>query len=141
MLTTVALALAAQRPDVRALGTHNVGAVVSFSELELKRIDRTVCELCRRGSPPEHADQLRTVYEVEGHGVSVYEERPPWRGEGEWTRLGVARFRFYRSRGEWQLYWMRKDVRWHRYNPDDMPTDLASLVAVVEADEYGAFFG
>ena len=114
---------------------------MSFSELELKRIDRTVCELCRRGSPPEHADQLRTVYEVEGHGVSVYEERPPWRGEGEWTRLGVARFRFYRSRGEWQLYWMRKDVRWHRYNPDDMPTDLASLVAVVEADEYGAFFG
>ena len=123
------------------LGTHKVGAVVSFSELELKRIDRTVGELCRRGSPPEHADQLRTVYEVEGHGVSVYEERPPWRGEGEWTRLGVARFRFYRSRREWQLYWMRRDLRWHRYDPDEMPTDLASLVAVVEADEYGAFFG
>jgi hypothetical protein len=123
------------------LDTHRDGAVVAFSELELKRIDRTVGDLCRRCSPPQHADELRTVYEVEGHSVSVYEERPPWRGEGEWTRLGVARFRFYRSRGEWQLYWMRADLRWHRYEPHEMPTDLASLVAAVEADEYGAFFG
>lgn len=115
---------------------------MGFSELELKRIDRTVGDLCRRCSPPEHADELRTVYEVEGHSVSIYEERSPWRGEGEWTRQGVARFRFFRSRGEWQLYWMRRDLRWHRYAPEDeLPTDLASLVALVEADEYGVFFG
>ena len=60
----------------------------------------------------------------------------------EWTRHGIARFRFYRSRTEWQLYWMRQDLHWHRYEPDDeMPTDLASLVALVEADRYRAFFG
>ena len=114
---------------------------MAFDELELKRIDRTVGELCRRCSPPEHADQLRTVYEVEGHSVTMYEERPPWDGVGEWTRRGIARFRFYRSRSEWQLYWMRQDLRWHLYDPDEMPADLASLVAVVEADKYGAFFG
>jgi hypothetical protein len=95
------------------LGTLKVGGVVAFNELELKRIDRTVGELCRRCSPPEHADELRTVHDVEGHTVSMYEERPPWRGEGEWTRMGVARFRYFRSRDEWQLYWMRQDLRWH----------------------------
>ena len=115
---------------------------MAFSELELKRIDRVVGELCRRGSPPEHADKLRTVCEIAGHSVSVYEERPPWRGDGEWTRMGVARFRFFRSRGEWQLYWMRQDLRWHLYWPEDeMPSDLESLVALVEADKFGAFFG
>ena len=36
---------------------------------------------------------------------------------------------------------MRQDLRWHRYDPDEMPADLDSLVAVVEADKYGAFFG
>lgn len=41
-------------------------------------------------------------------------QRPPWDGVGEWTRLGVARFRFVRTRAEWQLYWMRRDLRWHR---------------------------
>ena len=114
---------------------------MAFDELELKRIDRTVGELCRKCSPPEHADQFRTVYEVEGHSVTMYEERPPWDGVGEWTRRGIARFRFYRSRREWQLYWLRQDLRWHLYDPDEMPADLASLVAVVDADKYGAFFG
>jgi hypothetical protein len=105
---------------------------VAFTELELKRIQRTVGELCRRCSPPEH---------VEGHSVTVYEERPPWNGVGEWTRRGIARLRYYRSRRAWQLYWMRQDLRWHLYDPDEMPADLDSLVAVVETDKYGAFFG
>lgn len=114
---------------------------MAFDELELKRIARTVGELCRKCSPPEHAEQLRTVYEVEGHSVTMYEERPPWDGVGEWTRRGIARFRYVRSRDEWQLHWMRQDLRWHLYDPDEMPADLPSLVAVVEADKYGAFFG
>jgi hypothetical protein len=114
---------------------------VAFDELELKRIERTVGELCRMRSPAELADELRTVHEVEGHSVTMYEGRPPWDGVGEWTRRGIARFRFSRSRREWRLYWMRQDLRWHLYDADEMPADLASLVAVVEADKYGAFFG
>jgi hypothetical protein len=115
--------------------------VMAFSELELKRIDRTVGGLCRGRSRPEFADRLRIVYEIEGHTVSVYEERPPWDDVGEWTRMGVARFRFIRTRGEWQLYWMRRDLRWHRYDTDGPANGLATLVAVVDADEHGAFFG
>jgi hypothetical protein len=49
-----------------------------FNDLELKRIDRTVGELCRRCSPPERADELRFTYHVDGHVVSIWEERPPW---------------------------------------------------------------
>jgi hypothetical protein len=32
---------------------------MAFSELELKRIDRTVGDLCRRNSLPQHANELR----------------------------------------------------------------------------------
>ena len=114
---------------------------MAFSELELKRIDKTLGSIRRRLSRPEHADKLRFVFEIDGHTVSIYEERPPWDGVGEWTRTGIARFRFNRSRREWRLYWMRQDLRWHLYDPDEMPADLASLVAVVGADKHGAFFG
>lgn len=77
-----------------------IGAAVAFSELELKLIDATVGKLCRDSSPPEHRDELRCVYDIDGHGVSVFEERPPWDGSGgDWTRMGVARFRYFRSRG------------------------------------------
>ncbi|HZJ02174.1 MAG TPA: DUF3024 domain-containing protein [Thermoleophilia bacterium] len=114
---------------------------MAFDELELKRIDKTVGELCRRRTNPQYADKLRFVYEIDGHAVSIYEERPPWDGMGEWTRMGVARLRFVRTRGEWQLYWMRRDLKWHGYEPEPATRDLASLVNVVEADKYGAFFG
>jgi hypothetical protein len=114
---------------------------MAFSELELKRIDKTLGSMRRRLSRPEHADKLRFVFEVDGHAVSIYEERSPWDGAGEWTRSGVARFRHTRTRGSWTLYWMRRDLKWHAYDPDAMPGDLESLVALVNEDRYGAFFG
>jgi hypothetical protein len=115
---------------------------VAFSEVDLKRIDATIGALCRSRSPAEYADQLRFVCEIDGNSVSMLEQRPPWDGgPGGWTSHGVARFRYFRSRGEWQLYWMRRDLKWHIYEPA-MPTkDLARLVKLVEDDEYCAFFG
>jgi len=115
---------------------------MAFSELELSRIDATVGALCREASPAEYADQLRFVCEIDGHTVSIWEQRPPWDGSpGEWTSNGVARFRYFRSRDEWQLYWMRADLKWHSYEPAPPTGDLARLVKVVEDDAYCAFFG
>ena len=108
----------------------------------MKRIDKTVGELCRRNSPAEYADQVRCVFDIDGHSVSIFEERPPWDGTpGEWTRGGVAKFRYFRSRGEWRLYWMRADLKWHIYGDVEPTSDLAKLVRLVEEDKYGAFFG
>lgn len=114
---------------------------MDFSELDRKRIERSVGGLCRRLSAPGSPSGPRFVYEVSGESVAVYEERPPWRGEGPWARRGIARFRRLRSGKRWLLDWMRSDGRWHRYAPQAMPDDLASLVALVAADEYGAFLG
>ena len=115
---------------------------MAFSDLELRLIDATVGKLCRDSSSPEHRDELRCVYDIEGHGVSVFEERPPWDGSpGEWTRAGVARFRYFRSRGEWTLYWMRADLEWHVFEDVSPTSDLAVLVAVVDENRYGTFWG
>jgi hypothetical protein len=114
---------------------------MAFSEPELQVIERTVGALCRQRSPAQFADKLRVVYEVKGHSVTVFEERPPWRHPGEWTRMGVARFRYVRSRGTWTLYWMRRDLKWHVYDPKTPRRGLRRLVEVVDEDEYGAFFG
>lgn len=84
---------------------------MAFSESELKRIDATVGDLCRRMSPARFADELRFVYEIDGHGISVFEERPPW------------------------------DRKWHIYDPEARKRDLRTQVRVVEEDSFGAFFG
>jgi hypothetical protein len=61
---------------------------MSFNELELKRIDRTVGELCRRKTRPQYADQPRFECEIGGHTVSIWEVRPAWDGVGHPTTAG-----------------------------------------------------
>jgi hypothetical protein len=115
---------------------------VAFSEFELKLIDSTVGVLCRRCSPAHVADQIRTVCDVDGHAVTIFEERPDWMDASlPWRRNPVARFRYYRSRGMWMLYWMRSDLKWHAYEPAKELTSLRELVAMVEEDAHHAFFG
>ena len=114
---------------------------MAFNDLERRRIENTIGAMCRRRSPPQFRDELEITYEIEGHNVSVYEVRPRWDNPREKSKSGVARFKYVRSRKEWKLYWMRQDLKWHLYDPDEMPTDLESLVKVVDEDQLGAFFG
>ena len=114
---------------------------MAFDDLELRRIANTVGAMCRRHSPPQFENELKFVYEVDGHNVSVYEVRPRWDNPREQTKIGVARFKFVRARKEWKLYWMRRDLKWHLYDPSEIPKDLESLVKVVDEDRNGAFFG
>ena len=114
---------------------------MAFIELEKRRIDESVGQLCRRRSPVEHSDELEFVVEIYGHSVTVYEVRPRWDAPEEKTKLGVARFRYTRTRDEWRLYWMRRDMKWHAYDPVGPTTRIEDLVAAVDSDQYGCFFG
>ena len=114
---------------------------MAFTELDLRRIDRLVGGLCRRRTRPDLADQLRLDYEIDRQSVVIFEERPDWRDATQRLRTPVAKLRFVRTIGLWTLYWMRADLKWHRYQPAEPTADLAALVEVVDRDEYGAFFG
>ena len=115
---------------------------MAFAEIEFKGIDASVGKLCRALSSKGLPHKIQYIYEVEGHTVTMYEERPAWKDPDKTTRQGIARFRLFRSRKEWKVYWMRQDLKWHEYDPDvSTATSLAPLVAVVSEDKWGAFFG
>jgi hypothetical protein len=114
---------------------------VAFSDSECEAIDKALAGFCERHSLPDIADQLRTTYDIDRLAVIVYEERPGWRGAGEWMRTPIARFRYVRRQDEWELYWMRADFKWHFYEPAGRVRRLSMLVRDVERDEYGCFFG
>ena len=93
---------------------------MSFNELELKHIENTVGKMCERRSPIHLRDELRTIFEVKGYDVTVYEERPHWKDPQKWTKEPLAKFKFIRKDTVWKLYWMRSDMKWHLYG--GMPT-------------------
>lgn len=114
---------------------------MAFSEFELKHIENTVGRMCQRRSPAHLRDQLRTVYNVKGHDVTVYEERPRWNNPQAWSSTGIAKFKYIRTYNVWKLYWMRSDMKWHLYEPSRGSRTLEALVKEVDTDPHGAFFG
>jgi hypothetical protein len=114
---------------------------MTFSEVELRYIGNVVGNMCKRRSPPDRRHQLRTVHVVEGHDVTVYEERPSWDNPREWTATGIARFKYNRKLNVWKLYCMRADLKWHLYEPFLESIRIDRLVVEVDRDPHGAFFG
>ena len=112
-----------------------------FTEIELKYIESTVGKMCKRRSPPQFSDKLRTTFEVRSLDVIVYEERPEWHNPKEWSKTEVAKFKYSRKDGEWKLYWMRSDLKWHAYDMVSPTKSLEEIVKEVDEDPDGAFFG
>lgn len=79
--------------------------------------------------------------QVSAAAVVVSGARPDWRDRSKRVRTPVAKFRFVRTSRRWTLYWLCADRRWHRYEPAEPSPDLASLLELVDGDQYGAFFG
>lgn len=114
---------------------------MSLTELDLKRIDNAVGALCRRKSPPVLRDQVRVEYRVAGHEVLIYETRPDDLEPSTWMEHGTAKLRFVRTAGEWRLLWQRASLQWQSYEPLASSRDIAELVAEVDRDPFGCFFG
>ena len=113
---------------------------MAFTDEELQAIRAALDPLCER-VPLHVRDQVRMAYDVDRLGVILFEERPDWRGGSEWMRHPIAKFRYYRRRDEWELYWQRADLKWHLYEPGGPARRLATLVRHVDRDQYGCFFG
>jgi hypothetical protein len=114
---------------------------MALSEIELRFIENTVGIMCQRRSPAHLKDEIRITYKIINHSVEVYEERPGWKKPEEWTSIGVAKFIYTRTSKKWKLYWMRQDLKWHLYEPLPESTTIDRLVAEVDKDSHGAFFG
>ncbi|MEU2634709.1 DUF3024 domain-containing protein [Micromonospora fulviviridis] len=73
----------------------------------------------------------------------MVECRPPWRSDTgpAWTSLPVGRLRYTRATGTWMLYWRDRNHRFHRYDPTPPSADIAVLLAELDRDPTGIFWG
>jgi hypothetical protein len=49
--------------------------------------------------------------------------------------------RWVGTRNVWRLYWMRRDLKWHSYSPLPESPSIGTLLAEVDRDSHGCFFG
>ena len=96
---------------------------------------------CQSRVPEEMRSQMRIEHGVRGKAITIVERRPPWREDfgQEWSSTKVAQLRY--DGGMWTLYCPDSNGRWWLY--DDVPParDVAPLLAAIDEDRTGIFWG
>jgi hypothetical protein len=99
---------------------------------------------CDARVPPDARGQLRVEPDVGSTAVTIVERRPPWRPElasGGWSSTAVARLRYTATRGLWTLQCADAEGRWHRYDSIGPTPSVATLLAEIDRDPTGIFWG
>lgn len=98
---------------------------------------------CDRRVPEHVRDQLRVECDVAPRHLTVIETRPPWRADfgPEWTRFPIARLRYTKTTGMWELYWRDRNLKLHRYDRLAPSLLVDDLLAEIERDPTMIFWG
>ena len=112
-------------------------------ELTRRQAEQVLGAYCEARIPASARDQVRLTVGVRGATVTLYEERVPWSGlhRTEWTRTGVAQFRYDEQQLLWTLYWPDRNERWHRFEEAPPSAVIDDLLRVVEDDPTAIFWG
>ena len=86
---------------------------------------------------------MRLEVAVRGAAIRIVERRAPWNDElrADWTTQRIAELRYDAGTATWSLYWPRHTGRWHRYKDLDAASDVGPLLAEIDADPDGVFWG
>jgi len=85
--------------------------------------------------------QLDFGYSYDRKSVIIYEIRPFWNNPKEIQHIPFVKIRFYKSRQEWNLYWMRASGKWELYEPFPESTHLERIIEIIKEDKHCCFYG
>jgi Protein of unknown function (DUF3024) len=105
---------------------------------------RAVEDLCESRVPDDLRDEMRVECLRRGNAITVVERRAPWSSEtagGEWTSVKVAQLRFDPSSARWSLHCSDRNGRWSPYERIRPSASVQPLLAAMEADPTGIFWG
>jgi len=115
---------------------------MAFSELETKKLEKTVGQFIEKLRPLPHIrSELDLAFRIREQSVEIFEVRPFWRDLTKKMEHPVAKATYVKSQGIWKVFWQRADLKWHRYEPNPEVVTLEEFLALVERDQYACFFG
>jgi len=115
---------------------------MSFSRIELDRIEPALEAFLRKRQPPAHLRSLLSyAYFLSGQSVELLEVRPRWDKPSEKRTSPFAKGTYVRKSDRWKVYWLRGNLRWYSYPAAPEVATIEDFLAVVNADEHHCFFG
>ena len=115
---------------------------MAISEFEIKRVEKIMEGYLARTRPPvQIRNELDIGYRIENQSVELFEIRPTFKDPGKKIEHAIAKATYVKREGIWKIYWMRADLKWHRYEPTPVVNSLDEFLKTVEEDAYGCFNG
>jgi hypothetical protein len=115
---------------------------MAISEFEIKRVEKIMEGYLARTRPPvEIRNELDIGYRIENQSVELFEIRPTFKDPGTKIEHAIAKATYVKREGIWKIYWMRADLKWHRYEPEPEAANLEEFLSVIEDDHHGCFYG
>jgi hypothetical protein len=105
------------------------------------RAQRDLERFCSRHNRPELRHLLWYDARFERNAAFIYEHRPAFNNVQQWSELAVAKFRYNIGEGTWELMWSDRNSKWHVYEYRQPAASLKSLLAEVDRDPTGIFWG
>jgi hypothetical protein len=115
---------------------------MALTEFEQRRCEKIVGAFIEKRRPPSHIRQkLDLGFRVAGQSVEIFEIRPQWNKPEVRREHPIAKATFVKSQSVWRVYWKRRDLKWHRYEPVPTVATLEEFVILVNEDEHSCFWG
>ena len=115
---------------------------MATSEIDRSEWQRAMGLLLEKRRPPAHIRQeLDLECRIKGASVEVVEIRPQWDSRSQKIEHPVAKATYVKSKRHWRVFWLRRDLKWHRYDPAPEVATLQAFARLVAEDKHACFFG
>lgn len=112
---------------------------MALPDLDVARVQRWCADRV-----PEHArHQVRVECDAAPKHLTIIERRAPWREDygPHWSSFPIARLRYTAATKMWTLYWRDRNLRFHRYDSIEASPHVDDLLAEIDRDPTGIFWG
>jgi hypothetical protein len=105
------------------------------------RVEVMLASYCAERVPASLRHQIRVGYRIRTTAVTLFQERLA--DPGRWTKLVIAQLRYNPDLHHWKLYSTdrRSLGRWHRYDLAPPAPSIEPLLAEIDHDPIGIFWG
>lgn len=115
---------------------------MKLSEIETKKIEKVMSAFMEKRRPPMSIrSKLDFGYRISGQSVELFEIRPRFDKPEIILEHDFAKTKYVRTQRVWKVFWMRADLKWHRYAPAPEVNSIEKFLEIVGEDKYFCFFG
>jgi hypothetical protein len=114
---------------------------MALPETERFRVEKLLLAYCEKRIPAHVRDQIKLTFRITGNKALLLESRPLYSDPNEWIEMKVSQFEYNPETNRWTLYCFDRNSKRRDYKPNFKEKIFEKLLAEVDADPTGIFWG